>query len=151
MKRVLQFWRMPWSALFGACVGVLMVLSTPEIVTDIRGVYDKFRPVLKMSGTVVSRDEDSVTLHITGEKLRGEECRLLSVFGYSVDKDGRLFDALAERIDRTATRRVREQGNYDIGLWRVKPITPDAVGVQVVAQHDCVGRVVLTVMAEARL
>jgi hypothetical protein len=144
-------WRMPWSTLAGIVIGVFVVLVTPTWVGPLRDAYDSSFPVLRMSGTVVARDDDSVTLHIRGEKLRGEECRLLSVYGYAVGPSGRLSDATATRVDQQPTARVRDAGDYDIGHWRVRPVTSDAVAVKVVAQHDCVGRVVLSTIAEANL
>jgi hypothetical protein len=146
-----NFWRMPWSTAFGVMIGVLAVLSTPTVIGPLRDVYDASFPVLRMTGTVVSRDGDSVTLHIKGEKLRGEECRLLAVYGYGIDRQGRLSDANASRTDAAVENRVRDRGVYDIGLWRVRPIGPDAVAVRVVTQHDCIGRVVLSTIAEATL
>ncbi len=147
----LQFWRAPMSAFVGVCFGVMAVLGTPEIVGSLRSAYDSLRPVLRMSGVIASRDADAVILHISGEKMRGEECRLLAVYGYSVGADGLLKDADAKRIDAPQVNRQRDKGVYDIGLWRVGPIAPDAVGVRVVAQHDCVGRVILSTIAEASL
>jgi hypothetical protein len=146
-----NFWRMPWSTLTGTALGVAMVFVTPQWVGPVRDFYDSHFPVLKMSGTVVGREPDSVLLHITGEKIRGEECRLLQVYGYSVMTDGRLADATATRVDMIAVGRPRGPGFYDIGVWRVKPIGPEAVGVKVVAQHDCLGRLVLSTIAEAKL
>jgi hypothetical protein len=142
---------MPWSTLLGVCIGILAVLATPTFVGPVRDLYDANFPVLRMSGEVISREGDAVVLHIKGKKLRGEECRLLTIYGYAVDIHGRLSDATATRIDQEQTARVREEGDYDIGLWRVRPINPDSVAVKVVTQHDCVGRVVLSTIAEAAL
>jgi hypothetical protein len=104
-----------------------------------------------MVGTIHERTDGYVVLRITGEKVRGEECRLLAVYGYSIDAAGRLHDAVANRIDSPQTNRTRDRGEYDIGLWKVQPIYPNSVAVKVVAQHDCVGRVVLSTLAETAL
>lgn len=144
-------WRMPWSTLVGACIGVAAVIAVPEWVAPLRGAYDAHFPVLRMTGEVIERDADSVVLHIKGEKLRGEECRLMDIHGYAVAQDGSLSDAVATRLDTPQTGRIREAGAYDIGLWRVRPVLPDARGVKVVAQHDCVGRIVLSTIAEVTL
>jgi hypothetical protein len=146
-----NFWTMPWSTAAGGILGVLTVLATPNLVGPLRDAYDTAFPVVRMSGKLVQRDGDAVVLHISGNKLRGEECRLLAVYGYAVDAKGLLYDAVATRIDAPATNRMREAGSYDIGLWRVQPVVPGAVGVRVVAQHDCVGRVILSTIAEASL
>lgn len=151
IKPFTSMWRMPWSTLMGAVIGVTAVLVTPNAVGPIRDLYDRYFPVLRMSGTVVERSGHSVVLHITGEKVRGDECRLLSVYGYAVMPSGFLADATATRLDREANSRVRDKGHYDIGLWRVVPVTDQAVGVRVVTQHDCVGRVVLSTIADVAL
>jgi hypothetical protein len=151
MIQLSDAWRMPWSTLFGAVIGIIAVLVTPTIIGPLRDVYDTSFPVLSMSGEIVERTEDSVIFHIKGRKLRGEECRLLAVYGYAVDKYGRLTDATATRIDMKEVGRPRDVGLYDIGLWRIKPVYMDSVAVKVITQHDCVGRVVLSTIAEASL
>jgi hypothetical protein len=148
MKAVLRFWRMPWSTLAGACIGILLVLGTPDIVAPVRDAYDALRPVLRMQGQLVSRDADGVLLHIHGTKLRGEECRIVAVYGYARQRGGSLTDAVATRVNGPQDKRPREQGQYDIGLWRVAPLGPDPVGAKVVAHHECVGRVILSTIAE---
>ena len=144
-------WRMPWSTLFGVLIGVGAVLMTPTVIGPLRDIYDKAFPVLKMNGKIVERTEHSVVLHIIGEKIRGDECRLLSVYGYAILPNGLLSDATATRIDSVATGRIRDRGAYDIGLWRIVPVNLDAVRVRVIAQHDCVGRVVLSTIADVAL
>lgn len=144
-----NLWKMPWSTLMGVCIGVAAVMSLPEIAGPLRGWYDDQFPVLRMSGKIVDRRGDAVILEITGEKLRGEECRLVSVYGYTVDgagmKDTR---AIVERVDRQATGQVRDDGYYNIGLWSVRPVGPDVKRVQVYTHHDCFGRAVLSVIAD---
>ena len=144
-------WRDPFTAFFGMLFGVLMVLATPSVIGPVRDWYDTMFPVLRMQGSVVERDNHSVVVHITGEKIRGDECRLLSVYGYSVMPNGILADATATRIDAAPTGRVRDRGYYDIGFWRVVPVTDRAARVMVVTQHDCVGRTVLSTIADVAL
>jgi hypothetical protein len=146
-----RFWRMPWSTAFGAIAGIVIVLTMPSVIGPLREWYDASFPVLKMSGDVISRDSDSVSLHIKGEKLRGEECRLLAVYGYAIDKEGRLSDANATRMDVAVEGRIRDKGLYDIGIWKIRPVRKDAVAVRVVTQHDCIGRIVLSTIAEEKL
>jgi hypothetical protein len=146
-----HFWRMPWSTLAGALIGIAAVIAVPEMTAPIRNAYDANFPVLQMTGTVKEREADAVILHISGRKLRGEECRLMAVYGYAVSDTGRLSDATAMRVDQQQQGRPREAGEYDIGLWRVRPVGADAVGVKVMAAHDCLGRVVLSTIAEAKL
>jgi hypothetical protein len=142
---------MPWSTAIGVCIGVLAALATPAMVGPVRNLYDDLFPVTRMRGELVEREPGAVVLRITGEKLRGNECRLLAVYGYSVLPDDSLADADASRIDAPAAPRLRNAGSYNLGLWRVAPVAADATGVRVVAQYDCVGRIVLSVIADTDL
>ena len=151
MRAFSGWWRMPWSTAAGVVIGVGAVLMTPTVIGPLRDAYDQAFPVLRMHGTVVARESDAVTIHIKGEKLRGDECRLLSVYGYAVMPSGALADATAKRVDIQETGRVRDAGVYDIGHWRVVPVSKNAVRVKVVTQHDCVGRVVISTIADVPL
>ena len=151
MVSIKNFWRMPWSTLAGVILGGSVVLMMPAFIGPLRDAYDAYFPVVRMTGALHEKTDSYVVLHITGEKVRGEECRQLAVFGYSIDAAGRLHDAVAQRIDPVQAGRVRDKGYYDIGLWKVQPIYPNSVAVKVVVQHDCVGRVVLSTLAETAL
>ena len=151
MTPIRNLWRMPWSTALGVLIGVGAVLMTPAVIGPVRDAYDLAFPVLRMHGTLVEREPDAVIVHISGEKVRGDECRLLSVYGYAVMPDGRLTDASATRIDAPQVGRARDKGRYDIGHWRVVPVTMDAARAMLVAQHDCVGRVVLSTIADVAL
>jgi hypothetical protein len=151
LAKMANVWRMPWSTLIGVCIGVGVILVTPQVIGPLRDAYDRQFPVLRMTGTVVAREPDAVVVHIRGEKIRGEECRLMDVYGYALDKDGRLHDATATRIDKPSENRVREAGVYDIGHWRVKPVPPNMTAIKVMTSHDCLGRVVLSTIAEVTL
>jgi hypothetical protein len=142
---------MPFSTVLGVVLGVFAVLAMPSWVGPVREAYDSIFPVLQMKGVLVDRQGSAVMIHIQGRKLRGEECRLLHVYGYAIQQDGRLSDATATRIDQPIDGRTRDAGFYDIGIWRVQPVDEDATGVKVVTQHDCVGRVVLSTIAEVTL
>ena len=151
MTPIRNLWRMPWSTAFGVLIGVGAVLMTPAVIGPVRDAYDLAFPVLRMHGTLVKREPDAVIVHISGEKVRGDECRLLAVYGYALMPDGRLADASATRIDVEQVGRVRDAGHYDIGHWRVVPVSMAATRVRVVTQHDCVGRVVLSTIADVPL
>ena len=150
IQPVVRMLSMPWASLLGVFLGITIVLAIPAFVGPLRDTYDEYFPVMNMTGALESRDIDSAILRIKGQKVRGDECRLLSTYGYSIQPDGFLKDASAIRVDRPATGRVRDKGYYDIGLWRVHPVETNAVGAQVVMQHDCVGRVVLSTVADVR-
>ena len=148
---VRNLWKMPWSTLFGMIIGGSAVLMTPAVIGPLRDAYDIAFPVLRMQGKLVAREPDAVVIHITGEKVRGDECRLRSVYGYTIMPNGLHADAIATRIDMPQTSRDRDRGYYDIGMWRVVPVNPGALRVLVVTQHDCVGRIVLSTIADVTL
>jgi hypothetical protein len=149
MKRLLQ---MPFAIFVGIVFGLLFSLLMPVLGGSFLSAYDGVFPVLRMSGTIVSKDGDSVVLHISGVKLRGEECRLVSVYGYTVDdKSMRYTDAIVQRVDMAQTGRVRDKGLYDIGLWSVRPVGSDTKRVQVYTHHECLGRAVLSIIADVSL
>lgn len=110
-------------------------------------LYDDVRPVVTMSGTLVSRDADSALIDIAGEKHRS--CQFLSIRAYSM-RDGTLMDANIERVDRPQDGHTKPVGRYDIGRWRVWPVK-HAVGVKVYVKHSCDGRLVLTKISEVAL
>jgi hypothetical protein len=85
--RFSDLWRMPWSTFIGVLLGVTLVFVTPSVVGPLSDIYDSAYPVLRMKGTVEAREADAVVLHISGEKMRGDECRLLAVYGYAVHAD----------------------------------------------------------------
>ena len=142
---------MPYAVTIGIIVGLLMSLFGPQLIGSTIRAYDEAFPVLKMHGKMVASDSQSVTLHITGEKIRGEECVLVSVYAYTIRADGKKHDALAERIDTPATGRLRDIGDYDIGRWRIFPVFDDALSVEVWTNHSCVGRSVLSKIADVSL
>jgi len=145
------FVEMPIAASIGVIVGLLVAFFAPQLVGGALATYDANFPVLTMHGKVTNVEASAVTLHIQGEKHRGEECKLVSVYGYTVNGIGVKRDAIAERIDQPQTQKLRDQGLYDIGLWRVYPVDSDAVSVQVWTHHDCVGRPVLSKISDVTL
>ena len=108
-------------------------------------------PVVRMSGTLVGRDAQSVHIHIRGEKLR--ECRYAGVSAYAIDTGGVRHDANIRRTDAVHDNgRTKPPGLYDLGVWRVWPITPQAVRVMVVVEHLCgSGVAVRSLIAEVPL
>jgi hypothetical protein len=142
---------MPFTVLIGVLAGFLASIVVPDIAGAVFSTYDRHRPVLEMHGQLVSVEDDSVLIHIKGAKIRGEECRLVTVYGYSVDAVGRRHDATATRMDRTQESRPRPEGEYDIGVWRVRPVYGTTTGVQVWTHHDCFGRPVLSKIADVAI
>lgn len=142
---------MPFSILFGATLGLVGLYTAPQIMGWITSAYDEAFPVVTMRGRLVARGDDYVDIHIAGVKNRGEECRLQNVYGYTRRADGLRADAQATRQDKPETRRLRDQGAWDVGIWRVQPVDPLADTAEVWTHHNCVGRDVLTRIAEVKV
>lgn len=130
----------PWTVAF---VGVLYGGLAPLLP-----FYDAVRPVVVMQGEVVSREADSVIVHIWGKKQR--ECRYIMLQSFSHADNGMRHDTLITRIDMPSEGKTKPLGSYDIGNWRVRPVT-GASAVSIYAQHECDARVVLTKIAEVQL
>jgi hypothetical protein len=142
---------MPLSALGGMALGAWLMLSAPSIVGTAASIYDETFQVLSMSGQVVQVEGDAVQINIRGEKHRGTECQLLKVYGYGVDGDGTMHSANATRIDMAETGIGLAAGRYDIGVWSIRPVRPDARSVRVYTDHNCIGRVIKTKIADVAL
>lgn len=142
---------MPLTVALGIGIGLLIAWSAPQFVGLATEAYDEAFPVLRMRGELVDVQADYADLRIRGEKLRGEECRLVKVYAYTVRSDGSRADADALRQDLPQTARPRPAGVYDIGVWRVRPIDAAAVRAQVWTHHSCVGRDVLSLIADVAL
>src|SRR5574343_541465 len=98
---------MPFAILAGVILGVGAVYITPQLLGVATAAYDSVFPVLTMRGELVARDADYVDVHIRGTKHRGEECRLVSVYAYTVRADGLRADAFANRMDQPQAGRLR--------------------------------------------
>ena len=135
----------PWAAGIGIVFGVLIA---PGGGFDwAYSIYDELRPVVRMSGRIVERSGESILLSITGEKLRA--CEYLAMRAYA-ERDGRLLDVNAARVDRPEDRHTKPRGVFDLGQWRVWPVD-GAASVLVYSTHSCDGRLVVSKLAEVRL
>lgn len=138
-------WSRPWAALAGIAVGVLIA---PGGGMDwAYALYDKVRPVVRMSGRIVERDAGVVVIAIDGAKLRA--CEYLAIRAYA-DVGWRLLDVNATRVDRPEDRHTKPIGVFDLGRWRVWP-TDEASAVLMYSTHSCDGRLVVSKLAEVRL
>lgn len=141
----------PMAAIVGVILGLGLAIMAPQISTSLLSAYDNHFPVLTMTGSIVKVEASAITLKISGTKHRGEECRLVSVYGYTLSADGIKHDAIAERVDTPAMGRIRDKGTYDIGLWRVYPVVSNAVSLEVWTHHTCVNRPVLSKISDVKL
>ena len=135
----------PWAAGIGVFIGVL--IAPGGGVDWAYSLYDELRPVVRMSGRIVERSGESILLSITGEKLRA--CEYLAMRAYA-ERDGRLLDVNAARVDRPEDRHTKPRGVFDLGQWRVWPVD-GASAVLVYSTHSCDGRLVVSKLAEVRL
>jgi hypothetical protein len=130
----------PWAlAVFGLLYG-----GTAPLMP----LYDYVRPVVSMQGEIVERTADSVTLHMWGSKNRA--CKYIGIQGFSQVGNGPKRDTIITRLDMPSEGKTKPAGVFDIGHWRLQPVT-GADHVSVYVQHDCDGRVVLTKITEVTL
>jgi hypothetical protein len=141
----------PYSIITGGLLGLLFVVFLPYIDELAENFYDSFNPVVKMSGTLVEANKDYVLITITGEKLRGEECKVINGYGYFKDHAGFSHDAILERIDSDLPSRVRDKGLYNVGTWKVHPRIMDAKSVHISVQHICNGRSIISEVTNIKL
>jgi hypothetical protein len=112
--------------------------------------HQQSSPVVKMAGRITKREGASVWLHIRGSKLR--ECRYAGINAYAIDSEGVRHDANIERADEVLSDgATKAPGVYDLGIWRVWPVTPDARRVMVAVEHICGSVAVRSVIAEVSL
>jgi len=155
--RAVMIWRLPLRMVFttvgGLLTGALMVLTAPNFLAPMFAAWDAMFPVMvPVESNVVQREPDAVLLHIVAKKTKGEECRLVRVYGYGLDAEGRHSLATVRRPDGSEQAGITHgPGVHDFGVWRIKPTDSDTVRVQVKAEHNCLGRVIPSTMAEAPL
>lgn len=80
--------------------------------------YDKANPVVRMKGRLVATEDNSITIHVSGEKLR--ECKFLTMNAYK-RVDGALKDANLKRAAGVTDGSSKPIGSYDLGLWVIYP------------------------------
>jgi len=158
MNRVMgALWRMPLRMIFtsmsGLLTGALLVLWAPDILGPALAAYDKAYPVIEpVRAEVIDRRGDEVVINIIAKKTKGEECQLLRLYGYGIDREGVYSLATVRRPDGTPHMGiVHNEGVHDFGLWRIKPTAEDATRIEVYVEHICLGRVIKSKLAEAAL
>jgi phosphoribosyl-AMP cyclohydrolase len=136
---------MRWTVLLAAMAGFFMAPLGDSWWRHVLDGYDERNPVVRMSGTLVKQDAESVWIEVVGEKLRA--CRYIRLQPYTRQKSGVLTDAYARRDGVPERGDTKPPGVYSIGTWRVWP-RGEAVAVLMYVLHDCDGRVVTTKVAE---
>lgn len=153
MLRLSNFWKMPFATAFGLLWGMGLVLVWPNLAGPVIAAYDSAFPVIEpVEAEVTDRHGDEVYLNIIAKKNRGEECTLIRIYGYGIDNAGVFSLATVRRPDgSTHAGIIHGEGTHDFGLWRIKPTDEDTVRVQVFVEHNCLGRVIKSKMADAKL
>ena len=141
----------PFTVAVALLVGMMLPAVLPHVGGFFANLYDDTFPVLVMSGSVVASDGDSVTVRISGEKLRGDECKFLSITGVTLDASGVKTQANITRIDVPQNGNTKDRGKWDIGLWKIQPVTDAAVSVQAYTNHSCLGRIINTKIVDVKL
>lgn len=113
----------------------------------------RLRPVVRMVGKIVSRDSDSVLIHIAGQRLRTDtECRFAGVTAITVSEAGVNHRANIEPVGAVQRRdETLAIGHWDLGNWRVWPTGATAARVLVMVEHNCFGVLVRSVLADVPL
>ena len=144
-------WSVRWTIICGVLVGVMLGPWGISVWSFANSLYDQAYPVVKMSGQIISRDADSVLIKIAGQKLR--DCRYvrLSAYGDDGDESTPTDDLYIRREDVPENGFTRPRGFYSIGTWRVWPVRSAIKLIDVYAQHDCQGRIVLTRISSVHL
>lgn len=143
-----------WHLFAGLIVGAVLI---PIVARE----WDEWRdeshrqeqiatPVIKTHVEIAGRDAESVTVHITGEKLR--PCNFVGLQAYAIDAEGVMTLANISRPDSTSPPPVtRPVGRFDAGLWRIWPLDVRAQSVRVYVVHSCNGVDVRSVFAQVSI
>jgi hypothetical protein len=153
IPHITNFWKAPISTAFGVIIGVCVVLLAPNVLGPVLAAWDQAFPVVEpVDAELVDRHGDEVILSITAKKNKGEECTLIRIYGYGIDAAGVYSLATVRRPDGSPFMGiVHGEGTHDFGLWRIKPTDADTVRVQVYVEHNCLGRVIKSKMADVKL
>lgn len=108
------------------------------------------RPVAVMEGKLISKTADTARLHIYGTKRRGVECQYLGIQAFGDRLVGLPVDLVIGRVDIPQVGDTKPTGNFDIGVWEIKP-TLGVITVRVYVSHDCSGTRVATKIAEVKI
>jgi len=147
LYRVVQ---MPLTSIFGVAIGVFAVLFAPVIVAPITRMYDDAFPVINpVSSVIVGTEDDSVLVEIVARKNRGQECRILRIYADTFDAHGIRGTATVRRPNGEQHSGIsHDAGQRYLGVWRIRPVDKDATRVVVFVEHDCVGRVARSTLAD---
>jgi len=142
-------WRFPFSSLFGACIGIAVVMFAPSIVEPITDLYDKTYPVAEPVSTVVlGRDDVSILVQIIYRKNRGKECMLRRWYADTIDSSGERETAFLTRPDGITQHGItHDAGQRNLGVWSIQPVDKTASSVEVLAEYFCGGRTVKATIA----
>ncbi len=150
MTRILTWARYLLFAVLLAITGLATLLAVYSIPWPAAfEIYDKLQPVLTLNTREISRNSDSVTLHLTGERHYSRACDFKEIAAFTMV--GQVMrDVNLVRIDREHRASNRPPGFYDFGVWMLWPVP--GVGTAIVyVRYDCAGRDVFVQSQEVKL
>jgi len=136
-----------WSIIFAIFFTLLASQIVAPLILEARQNLLDSQPVVKMQGDLIARTADTVTISISGEKLR--PCTFVKLNAFAI-VDNYMRDAHLERISKAPTQGNRPLGAFHMGEWMIWP-TNGAKQVKVFVQHDCSGKVIVTQIATVDL
>ena len=133
----------PWVVM----AAIAAIMLGPDVYDDTRFYL---RPVAKMQGELVEKTPEYLRVHITGEKVRGVECRYLGMQAFGDRAVGSPVDLTIRRVDMPSEGLTKPQGKFDIGTWELRPSFGVTVA-KIYTTHDCDGTLRATKIAEVRV
>jgi hypothetical protein len=128
-----------WSIAVGVVVGLVLlpVVSTEWQAwrAETKMIAEQGTPVIRETAAViVARDDESVTVRVTGEKVR--DCRLIGLQAFSVHHSV-MLPARMKRLGAELHPIPRPPGPFDMGDVTVWPVSTEAQALVLYALHTC--------------
>ena len=138
---------MPLTIIVAMSAGVLIAAYSGSVKESTLDLYDKIFPVVRYQSEIVSREDNAVSIHVWGEKLRNCQAVPGSLQSYTLRDEVR-FDADEQRV--LCYESSRPVGKVDLGIWRVWPVK-GARAVEMYVLHDCDGHLVRSKLVDVKL
>jgi hypothetical protein len=133
----------PWAVM----IVIALVMLGPDLYNDARFYV---RPIAVMKGDLVTRTDDYIRIHITGEKVRGVECKYLGIQAFGDRAVGSPVDLTIRRVGLESEGLTKPAGKFDIGTWELRP-SFGIITARIYTTHDCEGTLWPTKIAEVSL
>ena len=130
-----------WTVILSIIAGLVIAGVFTPMVAWVQEQYDVLNPVVEMHADVVRADSESITVALSGRKLR--MCQYVRMQAYMREESGEMIDSQIVRLDRSVDSATRPIGSFDFGVWRIWPVHDDATTADIYAQYVCNGRMVM--------